>query len=410
MDDAMVEEVRRRFAFERSRSEPPAEFPKLPDLPLGRYTDETLFRAEIERVFRRSWLFAGHVSEFPEAGSYRLLDLPYAPVIVARGHDGQLRAFFNACRHRGAPVVRDVEGTARLLVCQFHSWSYDLDGELVRVPDERDFVGLVREERALPTVRCETWGGFVFVNLDHDAPPLGEWLTPLAARYSELAEAPLRLVSRTSSELGCNWKIAVEAFLEIYHVKTVHTQTGAYILDPAGGVMMLHPNGHSSMIVPFQDYVLEGSSPALELFFPRDVPSIDGASGLYTTSNVSFQIFPNLVTPTDVNGFPVLLFWPTAVDRTRFDVIWYGVDWGDGDRPSGWEVKLAAWEVLLEEDRRNLEPIQRSVEAAAHGGVPLNYQERRIWHFHAELDRLLGPQAVPAPLHVPDLLADCVEA
>jgi phenylpropionate dioxygenase-like ring-hydroxylating dioxygenase large terminal subunit len=409
MNQSMADDIRERFAFERSRIEPPAGFPKLPDLPLGRYTDEALYQAEIDRLFRRTWLFAGHQCEFPEAGSYRLLDLPFAPVIVARGNDGNLRAFFNACRHRGAPVVRSTEGKTKLFVCQFHSWSYNLDGELVRVPEERDFVGLVREERALPAVRCETWGGFVFVSLDHDAPPLLEWLGSLAGRYGDLVEAPLRLISRSSSELACNWKIAIEAFLEIYHIRTVHAQTGAYILDPPGGVMMLHPSGHSSMFAPFQDYVLSGESPAMELFFPRDVPSIEGAAELYTTSNVSFQVFPNLVTPTDVNGFPILLFWPTAVDRTRFDVIWYGVDWGEGPRPAGWDVKLAAWDVLLDEDRRNLAPIQRSVEAAAHTGVPLNYQERRIWHFHAEVDRWVGRERIPVPLQVPDLLADYVE-
>ena len=80
-----------------------------------------------------------------------------------------MRAFRNACRHRGAPVVRGECGTARLLVCQFHSWSYDLAGRLVRVPDERDFVGLQTEERGLPPVRCERWGGWHFVNLDDDA-------------------------------------------------------------------------------------------------------------------------------------------------------------------------------------------------------------------------------------------------
>lgn len=405
----MAGDVRERIAFERARTSPPDGFPKLPDLPLGRYTDESFFRLEIDRVFRRTWLFAGHVSEFPEPGSYRTVDLPYAPVIVARGHDGNLRGFLNACRHRGAPVVRDVEGKARLLVCQFHSWTYDLDGQLVRVPDERDFVGLVREERALATVRCETWGGFVFVNLDPDAPPLLEWLDALRRRYSDLMEAPFRLVTRKTYDIACNWKIAVEAFLELYHIKTVHAQTASYILDPAGGVMVLHPNGHSSMFSPFQDQVLAAGSPAMELFFPADVPRVATGTDIYSAANASFLIFPNLVTPTDVSGFPILLFWPTSVDRTRFDMVWYGLDWGEGPRPEGWEIKLATWDMLMEEDLRNLAPIQRSVEAAAHRGIPLNYQERRIWHFHAELDRGIGADRIPAELRVPDLLGDYVE-
>lgn len=406
----MAVDVRERMAYERGRIGPPDSFPKLPDLPLGRYTDEGLFRAEIDGVFRRAWLFAGHESEFPEPGSFRVLDLPFAPVIVARGHDGQLRGFLNACRHRGAPVVRTEQGKAKLLVCQFHSWSYDLDGQLVRVPDERDFVGLERDERALARVRCEQWGGFVFVTLDHDAPPLADWLGPLQRRYSDLMEAPFQLISRKSWDIACNWKIAVEAFLELYHIKTVHSQSASYVLEPGGGVMILHPNGHSSMWSPYQEGVLVEGSPVMELFFPSDVPCVESASEIYTAANASFHIFPNLVTPTDASGFPLLVFWPLAVNRTRFDVVWYGLSWGEQPRPAGWEVKLAAWDMLLEEDLRNLEPIERSVEAAAHRGVPLNYQERRIWHFHAELDRRLGADRVPPGLAVPDLLSDYVEA
>lgn len=404
----MTADVRERVAFERGRTGPPEGFPKLVDLPLRRYTDERFFQAELDAVFRRAWLFAGHTSEFPEPGSYQVVDLPHAPVIVVRGNDGALRGFLNACRHRGAPVVRSASGKARLLVCQFHSWSYDLNGRLVRVPEERDFVGLCPEERALTSVRCETWGGFVFVTLDPDAPPLAEWLEPLRRRYSDVMEAPFRLVTRTSWDLACNWKIAVEAFLELYHIKTVHAQSASHVLEPEGGVMMLHPHGHSSMFSPFQAYLRSGDSQAMELFFPSDVPRITVESDVYSAANASFHVFPNLVTPIDVSGFPILVFWPTAPDRTRFDMVWYGLDWGDGPRPPGWDVKLATWDLLMEEDLRNLEPIQRSVQVAAHRGVPLSYQERRIWHFHAELDRALGA-AVPDELVVPDLLEAYVE-
>ena len=144
---------------------PPDGFPKLPDLPLGRYTDPVFQALEDEYLFGRVWLYAAHDSQLPAPGSYRLCDIGGAPILLVRGEDGNVRAFRNACRHRGAPVVRGECGTARLLVCQFHSWSYDLSGRLVRVPDERDFVGLHADERGLPSVRCERWGGWHFVNL-----------------------------------------------------------------------------------------------------------------------------------------------------------------------------------------------------------------------------------------------------
>lgn len=402
MDDVMVTEVRRRMAYERARTTPPEDFPKLPDLPLGRYTHPVMFEAEQE-LLRRSWLFAGHVSEFGAPGSYRVLDIPLAPIIIARGSDGVLRGFLNACRHRGAPVVREVAGTARLLVCQYHSWSYDLTGRLVHVPDERDFVGLQAEERALTPVRCESWGGFVFVNLDQGAAPLAEWLAPITRRLPEIAAAPLRVVDRSSYEVRCNWKIMAEGFLEVYHAKTIHPRTVAQLLDPSGAVMELYPNGHTGMITPYLDRVAREGRDTV-----TGIPRIAGLGEIFWTSNPAFGLFPNLITPLEASGFPFLVFWPLAVDRTLLEIVWFGADWGDGPRPEEWERRLDAFSAVMDEDRRNLEPIQGSVEAAAHAGIPLNYQERRIWHFHATLDKAIKI-ALPEELRVPDLLRAYVE-
>jgi phenylpropionate dioxygenase-like ring-hydroxylating dioxygenase large terminal subunit len=404
MDTEQIVEIRRRIAFETARNEPPSGFPKLPDLPLGRYTDPEFFALETEQVFKRSWLYAGHVSEWAEVGSYRLLDNPFAPVLVVRGTDGVMRGFMNACRHRGAPVVREDAGVARLLVCQYHSWAYDLAGELVRVPDERDFVGLCKEERALTNVRCESWGGFVFVNLDHDAPPLLEWLAPLVDRLPEIASASLRVVDKKSYDVRCNWKIMAEGFLEVYHAKTIHANTVAEVLDPRGAVMQLFPNGHTAMVTPYSEKVLATGRDSV-----AGLPRIPDLDPIYWTTNPAFGIFPNLITPLEAAGFPFLLFWPLAIDRTRLDIVWFGADWADNERPDAWNRRLSHFDVIMDEDLKNLEPIQRSIEAAAHSGIPLNYQERRIWHVHTSIDQMIGPDRIPTELHVPNLLKDYVE-
>jgi hypothetical protein len=113
----------------------------------------------------------------------------------------------------------------------------------------------------------------------------------------------------------------------------------------------------------------------------------------------------------DRRGFPFLVFWPTAIDRTRLDIVWFAADWGEGEMPGRdiWQQRLDRFDLLMEEDYRNLEPIQRSMQTAAHGGQVVNYQERRIWHVHAWIDKAIGPERVPESLRVPDLLADWVE-
>ena len=109
----------------------------VPLIPTGRYTDPAFYELEKERLFARTWLFVGHESEWAESGSYRQMTRSGAPIVVVRGEDDLLRAFYNSCRHRGAPVTRDECGTARRLTCQYHSWSYGLDGGLRAVPRSR---------------------------------------------------------------------------------------------------------------------------------------------------------------------------------------------------------------------------------------------------------------------------------
>ena len=215
-----------------------------------------------------------------------------------------------------------------------------------------------------------------------------------------------RCGSSTSSrvELHCNWKILAEGFLEVYHARTVHATTVAPTLDTRATVISLFDHGHQNMISPVKPGTRTDNRDALGTI--AHVPPL-----FAELLQPAHGIFPNLITPMDRRGFPFLVFWPTAIDRTRLDIVWFAADWGDGEMPGRdiWQQRLDRFDVLMDEDYRNLEPIQRSMETAAHGGQVVNYQERRIWHVHAWIDKVIGPDRVPAALRVPDLLADWVE-
>ncbi len=410
VDAAFNQLYAQRTEYEQQRTGPPDDFPKLPGIPLGRYIDPQFYELEREHLWKKTWLYAGHITELENQGSYKLCDIAGAPILLVRGTDDVVRAFYNSCRHRGAPVVRGTCGEARMLVCQYHSWGYDLCGNLVRVPDERDFVGLQKEELGLPSVRCEQWGGWIFVNLDHDAMSLAEWLHPIPEVLAEVGSAPFRLIDTKSKVVQCNWKVLAEGFLEVYHARTIHTNTVAKSLDGRGAVMMLFPNGHQNMITPLQPEMIATGRP------DRDgLPPFEGATELFFTTNPAHGLFPNLITPLDARGFPFLVFWPEAIDRTRLDIIWFAPEWAHdgevGEHPQAalWQRRLAGFDVVMDEDYSNLEPIQRSMESAAHGAQVINYQERRIWHVHAWIDKMIGPDRIPPHLQVPDLLADWVE-
>ncbi len=135
-------------------------------LPSGRFSDPEFSEAERRYFWNRQWLVAGRVDDVPEAGCYFTWDRTGVPLIIIRGVDGEVRCFYNSCRHRGAPVVREARGRNRALRCQYHSWTYDTTGRLVSVPDERDFVDLRLGERLLVPVRAAVVGGWILVNED----------------------------------------------------------------------------------------------------------------------------------------------------------------------------------------------------------------------------------------------------
>jgi phenylpropionate dioxygenase-like ring-hydroxylating dioxygenase large terminal subunit len=404
VDQAYLDQFRGRSAAESSRTALPRDFPALPDIPLGRYTDPAFHALEAEYLFKRAWLYAGHESELVGPGSYKMCDIGGAPVLLVRGDDGEVRAFYNTCRHRGAPVVRNESGTARLLVCQFHSWTYDLEGNLVRVPEGGDFVGLCPDQRSLPGLRCERWGGWWFVNLDPTAVPLLDSLEPLPTLLADVARSPLRVIDVKHVDLACNWKILAEGFLEVYHARTVHPTSVAPTLDTRGTVISLFDHGHQNMLSPVKPGTRGDGREALPTL--AHLPVLMGEH-----IQPAHGIFPNIISPLDARGFPFLVFWPTAIDRTRLDIVWFAADWGDGEQPGKeiWRRRLERFDLLMEEDYRNLEPIQRSMEHAAHGGQVIGFQERRIWHVHAWIDKTIGPDRIDPALRVPDLLAGWVE-
>ena len=227
-----------------------------------------------------------------------------------------MRGFYNACRHRGAPVVRDVCGTARMLTCQFHSWSYDLQGELVRVPDERDFVGSAIATSAACRRCAASRGAAGTSSTSITTPmPLLDWLDPLPGILPEVAAAPFRVIDVKKVELGCNWKILAEGFLEVYHARTIHPKTVGPSLDTRGTVITLYDHGHQSMVSPVNRGTRNDDRELLPMF--------EGATEAFTDGDLqpAHGIFPNLISPLDARGFPFLVFWPLAIDRTRLDII-----------------------------------------------------------------------------------------
>ena len=407
MSTTLIESIKQRATDERARTAYPTGFPELPPVPAARYGDADFAELEREAVFGRSWLMVAHVDELPAAGDYRLVEQLPQPIMLIRGNDGGIRAFYNTCQHRGAALLEETEGHAgRRITCPYHSWVYDLDGALVGYPDASSFPDLDRDCLALKPILCETWGPLVFINLDPDAEPLAEFLRPVSDDLSELGDLTgrLHLVDHGVREVPVNWKIPVDANIETYHVNTVHRDSAAKALDQSTTGIQLLRNGHSRMLIRLHD----GKSIAGLLPFP---PLFEGVGDLPDSGTFSYHVFPNLSIVFSSPGFVFFITnWPDAPGRSTYHTHFCSSLPQDDDEHSKTNLDFTAMNrTILFEDLSVLPGMQRSVDAGTIDAIRLGYQERRIYHLHETIDRMIGTERVPPRLRVVPVLGDHIE-
>jgi len=214
-----------------------------------RYLDKECYEQENRRLWTRVWQVACRAESIPNPGDH----LPYSvgdqEFMVVRQRDGGVRAFFNACLHRGNLIVRDA-GSADELRCPYHGWCWKLDGALGDVPDRYLGTGLNDEDYRLREVGCEIWGGYVFLNpRPEEAPPLREYLGGLVERLDPFRMENQRLVAWHTVEIDCNWKVLTEAFLETYHVPGIHPSLVTVLDETNTGYERF--GIHSRMWIPY---------------------------------------------------------------------------------------------------------------------------------------------------------------
>ncbi len=420
MDDRLIARIKADMEYEFERTAPPEGFPAFHDISTQRHVSKEFYDLEQEHLWPRTWVIAGRAEDVPEPGDYFTFDDLGVPLLVVRGTDGEINCFANTCQHRGAPVVREERGSARRLRCQYHSWTYEVDGgTLVSVPDERDFVDLDWSKRCLPRARCEVFAGFVFVNRDLDASPLADWIGPAAEMFAPFRADQLREVYRESRIVPCNWKVTAEAFLEVYHFRHIHSHDGISILDNRGAAMGLYPNGHSRMITPYSRQNCERMGmdgwDDWRLIDQRGMRAIDGVPAMVDCTSSAVSLFPNVIIPLGRIGFPINVFWPIDERTTRLDWIYYALPPEGEDRfdsealPEAWRSRRGTYDQIMAEDELNMAPMHTSMESPAFEGMPINYQERRIWHLHEQIDRIIGAERIPEHMRMEQLLHPYVE-
>lgn len=232
-----------RFAEDIALSRPETR------VPTYRYTSPAFARREHERLWKQVWQMACRVEDIPDPGDFIEYTIGDQSFLVVRGDDGAIRAFANVCRHRGN-TLKVGAGSCRQIRCRYHGWSWSLDGRLAGIPDGHLTTGVADEDYGLAEAAVGEWAGFVFLHPDRrTAPPLADFLGRLTGQLESYHLERMRATTDVTVRLNCNWKVAIEAFLEVYHVPKIHPQLMPRVDDVNTAFELI--GEHSRMIVPY---------------------------------------------------------------------------------------------------------------------------------------------------------------
>jgi len=356
-------------------------------LPSRFYTDPATLEIEKQRIFLRTWQLVGTLGQscgeangakrtISDPESFFTVDVVGEPVIVVRDKQGELRAFSNVCRHRAGPIALG-SGCRNMLRCQYHGWTYTLDGRLIGTPDVDGVEFFDRSTMGMVPLRCETWGQFIFVNFDLRAEPLSAFLGKIPEQASSFQFDGLEFAERRDYVIDCNWKVYVDNYLEGYHIPIAHP-----------GLMK------EIDYAQYRTYTFRYYS---QQFAPiRATKPEDAGERLYTPGSglqeaLYFWIFPNLMLNIYPDNISTNVIVPLAQEKTLTIFEWFFHDAGSGKAQERIRRAIAFSDGVQHEDIGLCENVQRGLRSATYDrGRYSVKRENAVHHFHMLLNEFFG--------------------
>ena len=344
-----------------------APLAKASTIPASWYVDPRIAQIEIVNVFGKTWQLVARTDQLRQPGDFVATRLAGEPLMVVRGEDGVLRAFYNVCRHHAAAVVTQACGRASILQCPYHGWKYGLDGTLKGVPEFDGVRDFERSENGLVSIRVETWECFVFVNLDPEAIPLTEFLGGLARRVAPLEINELRYFDRRTYDIGCNWKVFVDNYLD-------------------GGYHVPHLHKGLSSVLDYRQYTIENEDRYCLQSSPMVTSEEDAATGASRKGDRAwyFWQYPNLMINCYEGYMDTNYVIPVDEDHCTVVFDFYFSDVSEARR----EFNLQSVNVgnrVQEEDLGICEDVQRGLKSRAYGAGRLSVRREAGEHLFHQL-------------------------
>ncbi len=415
-------------------------------IPVEAYVSEEYARAENERLWGKVWQIACREEELANVGDYVTYDILDESIIVVRSDAQKISAFYNACQHRGRRLTKGC-GRTRQFFCRFHGWRWDLDGENTYILDREDWCeALDAENTRLPRVQVDTWGGWVWVNMDPDCEPLSEYLNPVSPMLDAFEFDKMRYRWRQWLYFPCNWKTALESFIESFHVDATHPQLGQWGTNRwwcrTGGKHAWHgigaPRGDAGDLDPrvtmyelFKELwdtvgtttetLVEAASRAKEElpagaapeevagFVMQSAAMADAERGVfwpqmspehYVECGLDWHVFPNSAILPGMTYALCYRARPHGYDPNSCIFEVYIIErYPEGEEPqTEWvyepDPTEEKWRKILSQDFQNMPEVQHGIKSRGFKGPrPSPVQEVPVIHFHRTLAEYMGTGA-----------------
>jgi len=338
-------------------------------LPSRFYLDTDVLELEKERVFGQTWQLVARTDELQRVGDFVPVTVLDEPIVITHGLDGELKAFYNVCRHRAGQVAL-TKGNRKSLQCRYHGWTYGLDGTLRACPEMEETEGFRKEDFGLVPVRVDRWGPFVFVNLSDSAPPLAEVMGAIPGEVERAGDYVIE----------CNWKVYVDNYLEGYHLPIAHPQLYKELDYDAYRVEEFR--FYSKQHAPIREL-----KPGEEIGVDRRYLRQPGAedSALY------YWLFPNTMFNIYQDNMSSNVILPLGPDRTLTVFEWFFADPGSGPGWESMQQTIAFSDEIQQEDIVICEQVQRGLRSRAYDtGRFSAKRENGVYHFQNLVREFLG--------------------
>lgn len=352
---------------------PPEELKQKPieqaqTIPSDWYHSESIFRFEKEGLFSSYWQLACHEDQLSETGDFHQLEVAGNPLLLVRDGEGHINAFYNVCKHRGGPVAVK-QGTTSVLQCQYHGWTYLLDGSLRGVPHFKKVDLFDKKDFGLEPVKLQNWEGLLFVSLDNKIQAVDTFLNGILETIAPIDLSKFTFVKKQSYITDCNWKVYVDNFLEGYHIPIVHPELaklldyGAYETDTSEWYSLQHS--------PFKN-----------------------KNNLYNSSNgraYYYFIFPNIMLNILPGRLQTNIIRPLSPGKTEVIFNYYYLN---PDKPEVQKVikeDIAYSHNIQQEDMEICELVQKGLQSKAYDKGRFSVErEKGVYHFQSLLKRELA--------------------